>query len=127
MPTRQPALAAAPPPRRLSRTELATAPVLVRQATGVATQGRPSFDCALARSPAERRICADAELSQLDRDLGRLHARAKNSTADGAAFRRQNEREWRRRESVCGGDRECLLDWYADRREQLRGELDGGR
>ena len=106
---------------------MATAPVPVRQATGMATQTGPSFDCALARSPAEKRICGDAELSQLDRDLGRLHARAKQSTADGAAFRRNNDREWRRRESVCRGDRECLLDWYAERRDQLREELDAGR
>ena len=127
MPPRQPEFAAAPPARRLPRTEEAAASVPVRQATGMATQGQPSFDCGLARSPAERRICSDAELSQLDRDLGRLHARARQSTADSAAFRRQNEREWRRRESVCRGDRECLLDWYADRREQLLGELDGGR
>ena len=127
IPPRQAELAAAPPPRRLPRTEVAAVAVPVRQATGMATQAQPSFDCGLARSPAERRICSDAELAQLDRELGRLHARAKQSTADSAAFRRQNEREWRRRESVCRGDRECLLDWYADRREQLRGELDGGR
>ena len=93
----------------------------------MANQGGPSFDCSLARSPAERRICGDAELSQLDRDLGRLHARAKQSTTDGAAFRRHNDREWRRREAVCRGDRECLLDWYADRREQLQGGLGGVR
>jgi hypothetical protein len=120
-PKTKPTVVAAPPPPRPAPVEVVTAPV--RQATGAPTQGRPSFDCALARSPAERRICADAELSRLDRDLGRLHARARDAAADSAAFRRQNDREWRRREASCGGDRECLLDWYANRRDQLLEDL----
>jgi hypothetical protein len=107
-PKTKPTVVAAPPPPRPAPVEVVTAPV--RQATGAPTQGRPSFDCALARSPAERRICADAELSRLDRDLGRLHARARDAAADSAAFRRQN-------------DRECLLDWYANRRDQLLEDL----
>ena len=117
----KPAVVAAPAQPRPAPVEVVTAPV--RQATGAPTQGRPSFDCALARSPAERRICSDAELSRLDRDLGRLHARARDAAADSAAFRRQNDREWRRREASCGGDRECLLDWYAQRRDQLLEDL----
>ena len=71
-------------------------------------------------------ICADAELSQLDRELGRVYARAKNSTPDSAAFRRQNDQEWRRREANCR-DRACLLEWYAQRRNQLIHELNGAR
>ncbi len=80
---------------------------------------RPSFDCGKARSPAERAICADPELAQLDRDLGRLHARAKAAAPDPAAFRRQNDAEWKRREASCRGDGDCLRAWYAERREQL--------
>lgn len=123
-PTRPTIVATAPPPRQ-SRFEVVTGPL--RQATGAPTQARPSFDCSLARSSSEQRICSDSELAQLDRDLGRLHARAKNSTSDSAAFRRQNEREWRWRESNCRGDRECLLDWYAHRRDQLLEELEASR
>ena len=78
----------------------------------------PSFDCRKARSYAERTICSDAVLAQLDRDLGRLHARAKQSARDPAAFKRQNDAEWHRREASCR-DKGCLLRWYADRRQQL--------
>jgi hypothetical protein len=79
---------------------------------------KPSFDCRRARSFAEKAICSDAELARLDRDLGRLHARAKQAADNPAAFRRQNDAEWRRRENTCR-DRSCLLRWYADRRRQL--------
>lgn len=78
----------------------------------------PSFDCAKARSWAERTICSDPELAQLDRDLSGLHARAKQAAASPAAFKRQNDAEWKRREKSCR-DRRCLVRWYAERRQQL--------
>ena len=80
---------------------------------------QPSFDCAKARSPAERLICSDAELAQLDRDTGRLHARAKAAARDPAAFKRENDREWKQREAQCR-DKACLLAWFAHRRAQLQ-------
>ena len=79
---------------------------------------KPSFDCRKARSYSEKTICSDAVLAQLDRDTGRLHAKAKKAAHDPAAFKRQNDAEWRRREKTCH-DRSCLLRWYADRRSQL--------
>lgn len=111
-----------PPPPRQPEPAVAVAPV--RPATG---QAGPSFDCERARSPSERTICADRELAQLDRNLGRLHARARDAAPDAAAFRRHNDQEWRRRESTCRGDRECLLDWYAHRREQLLDDIGDAR
>jgi uncharacterized protein len=94
-----------------------------REPEAAASPG-PSFDCARARSVPEKLICADAELARLDRELGRLYARAKDAAADGAAFGRQNSQEWRRREATCR-DRECLLRWYADRHGQLTSVLQG--
>ncbi len=85
---------------------------------------RPSFDCANARSRSERMICSDVELARLDRELGRVYARAKKSTSDRAAFRRQQEQEWRMRESICR-DRDCLLRWYARRHQQLTQVIEG--
>ncbi|WP_053076617.1 lysozyme inhibitor LprI family protein [Caenimonas sp. SL110] len=79
---------------------------------------RPSFDCSRARSQPEKIICADPQLARMDRDLGRVYARAKRAAADPQAFQRVSDREWRRRESECR-DRECLVDWYRERREQL--------
>ena len=134
--------AAAPTPARLGvavaapapRTKLAprkleaagTAAPQLRQATGDARVPMPSFDCARARSRPEQIICSDAQLAQLDRELGRLHARARNATSYPAAFRRQNDQEWRDRESTCR-DRECLLRWYAHRRDQLLNDIDDAR
>jgi uncharacterized protein len=85
---------------------------------------QPSFDCSKARSPSERTICVDGELARMDRELGRLHARAKNSAPDAAAFRPQNDIEWRRREATCRDDHACLLRWYAHRRDQLQQDVD---
>ena len=94
------------------------------QVQGTARGAGPSFDCRRARSTNEKMICADAELARLDRELGRAFERAKNATADPAAFRRQSELEWRRRETICQ-DRGCLLRWYAYRRAQLVSVIDG--
>jgi hypothetical protein len=85
---------------------------------GAAMQPGAPLDCRKARSVSEKMICSDAELTRLDRDLGRVYARAKNATSDRAAFQRQQEREWRMREALCR-DRPCLLRWYAQRRHQL--------
>lgn len=106
------------------RTEPAKAPPPdVPAATGEpSARARPSFDCARARSTPEKIICSDQELSRLDRELGRLHAQAEAVARDRAAFKRQNDAEWLRREATCR-DRACLQDWYAHRRDQLLDEL----
>lgn len=104
------------------RVELAHAAPSVGRKPGAAERPRPGFDCGKARSVPEKMICSDAELARFDRELGRVYARAKNSTANSAAFRRQNNDEWRRRESTCR-DRECLLRWYAKRRDQLGNDI----
>lgn len=87
-----------------------------------ARRSAPSFDCGKARSAAERAICADEELAQADRALGRLHARAKARAADAGEFQRRSDEAWRWRESNCGADRECLREWYRERREALEEE-----
>ena len=89
---------------------------------GAAVSSGPSFDCAKARSLVEKLICSDTELARLDRELGRVYARAKNVATDAAAFRRQNSEEWHRREATCR-DRACLLRWYATRHDQLVNSL----
>ncbi|WP_049871245.1 lysozyme inhibitor LprI family protein [Ramlibacter tataouinensis] len=83
---------------------------------------KPSFDCAKARSVPEKMICSDAELARLDRELGRLHAQAKRAAPSTTAFNRKNNEEWNRREATCR-TRSCLLQWYAERRQQLEGDL----
>ncbi len=112
------------PPQRKVELAQATAPAVSKLQAPIAPQvPRPSFDCAKARSIPEKMICSDAELARLDRDLGRVYARAKSATPDAAAFRRRNNDEWRLREATCR-DRECLLRWYAHRRNQLTNGVD---
>ncbi|MDB5742542.1 MAG: hypothetical protein JWR68_857 [Polaromonas sp.] len=86
---------------------------------------QPSFDCRRARSVSEKLICSDDELARLDRELGQVYARARNAAPNRAAFRRQQEEEWRRREATCQ-DRDCLLRWYAQRHDQLTNDLSKG-
>ncbi|MDB5744706.1 MAG: hypothetical protein JWR68_3021 [Polaromonas sp.] len=83
-----------------------------------AARSRPSFDCTTARSATHRMVCADAELTRLDREVNRMYLRAKRLTSDPIALKRQHDQEWRRRETTCQ-DRDCLLRWYAQRRYQL--------
>lgn len=108
-------------PRKAELAKVGQAP---RQPPNLSARTAPSFDCRRARSIPEKMICADAELSRLDRELGRVYASARNAAPDQAAFRRQQNREWVRRESTCR-DRDCLLRWYAERRIQLMREIDG--
>ncbi|HEY1227690.1 MAG TPA: hypothetical protein VGF26_10240, partial [Ramlibacter sp.] len=98
-----------PAERRSEATarQAAQASAHVVGATPVArTEPRPSFDCAKARSRSERLICSDPQLAALDRDTGRLHARAKAAARNPAAFRRQNDAEWKQREAQCR-DKAC--------------------
>lgn len=111
-----------PVPASQPRQEAATLPTPPQ--LSAATSPGPSFDCAKARSIPETMICSDAQLARLDRELGRVYARAKSVAADGAAFGRQNSEEWRRREATCR-DRECLLRWYGNRYDQLMQVIEG--
>lgn len=108
------------------KVELAKIAPPAPQTAAPATRINPSFDCRLARSIPEKMICSDAELAQIDRELGRVYALARNATSDRAAFRRQQNEEWLRRESTCR-DRDCMLEWYAQRRDQLMSEINGRR
>ena len=113
-----------PEPRQVEIAKVTPTTPPISQEPGTARGAGPSFDCRQARSTTEKMVCSDAELARLDREFGRAYSRAKNATADPAAFRRQSELEWRRRETICQ-DRGCLLRWYAYRRAQLVSVIDG--
>jgi hypothetical protein len=104
------------------RARPAPKPVETKADDGV----QPSFDCSKARSVPERLVCADPELTRLDRDLGRVHARARRVTTDPQDFKRESDDEWRLREAVCR-DRDCLLEWYSHRKQQLEERIAQGR
>jgi hypothetical protein len=81
-------------------------------------ENKPTFDCAKARSDAERLICQDRQLSGLDVQLAKLYAVAKASAADSGEFKRATSEAWSDREHRCA-DKQCLLDWYASRSATL--------
>jgi outer membrane biosynthesis protein TonB len=117
-----------PAPRAAARVEPTPAPQAKAEPRAepkpaprpqAAARERPSFDCGKARSTTEKLICADDDLARQDRELGRLHSRARDAAPDRRAFQRRSDAEWQRRESTCT-DRDCLDRWYAERRAALR-------
>ncbi|WP_176380723.1 hypothetical protein [Paraburkholderia youngii] len=101
----------------LSMAASANASVPVQQNTPAI---KTSFDCAKARSDAERLICNDAELAAADVDLAKLFAQAKAAATDQDAFKERARVQWNYRESSCH-DRDCLVQWYANQRQWLTG------
>jgi len=72
----------------------------------------PSFDCARAATNAEHLICADPELSALDRGLALFYGAALHNPRHGRAVRGQ--REWLAARNACT-TRACLRDQMMDR------------
>lgn len=77
-----------------------------------------SFDCQQARSTNELLICDDEELSKLDDEISSIY---KNSLRDATNPREliSNQRDaWRQREKECSS-KECLADWFLQRKKYL--------
>jgi len=55
---------------------------LERAGAQMALTGKPSFNCASARRPLERAICADAELADLDREIFAANAKLVRAAGD---------------------------------------------
>jgi uncharacterized protein len=79
----------------------------------------PSFKCAQAAAPVENLICSDTALSELDRKLAAVYARAmKEWTGDLAAGEQAKERDWvaaRNRCSAAPDPRTCVEAAYRRR------------
>lgn len=71
-----------------------------------------SFDCAKARSYAEKLICSTPNLSQADEELGRVYRAAKKRAGNSAAFRKLVSENWKKRERCA--DEACVRAWYRD-------------
>jgi hypothetical protein len=67
-------------------------------------------------------VVHDPELVQLESDLSRLRAQAAAVTQDPQGFRRRSALA-RARAEACGQDKQCLLNWYTQRRRQLIDEF----
>ena len=91
--------------------------VVTHGSFGQPTEG-PSFDCQKAKSLSEKIICADKELSRMDRELAVLYKASRASSRDPQEFAKVSAEEWRTRERTCQ-DRSCLVQWYEKRKLQL--------
>ena len=78
--------------------------------------------CAGARTAAQRLVCADPELAQMESDIRRLRAQAGSVARDPQGFQQRAAQAQARRDAACA-DKACLLRWYAQRRSQLLEEF----
>lgn len=81
----------------------------------VRATARPSFDCRQARNSAERSICSDQTLADLDVQMARRYARMQNNI-DGrrAEILRDEQRAWLRRRDACATSA-CIRALYETR------------
>jgi tetratricopeptide (TPR) repeat protein len=73
----------------------------------IAVNNKPSFNCALARRPVEKAICASPELANLDREINAVNARvvreaAKGNPRSGRAMQREQDQFIARRNAEFG-------------------------
>jgi uncharacterized protein len=91
-----------------------------------AAPAAPSFDCAKAGSDAEKLVCSDAPLAQLDNELARLFALAEKDTGLSAASRAElkaTQRGWIKGRDDCwkaDDKKQCVLANYGSRIHELR-------
>lgn len=84
-----------------------------------------SFDCSKARRPVEKRICADAQLSQQDEALGAAYKAVVAASAN-APGERDEQRRWLKQRDACA-QAACLSDAYANRLAILEQQKRYGR
>jgi hypothetical protein len=82
---------------------------------------RPSFNCAYARSGAERMICGDAQLASLDRQMSRAYRRALDAGVPRRILDRQQAVWMSARERAARDGPEAVADVYGQRIAELEG------
>ena len=84
-----------------------------------------SFDCAKARAPDEKAICANRPLNDADVRMDTLFHVDGHLMAMGARGDMQDaQRTWLRRRKDCKGDVKCLTKAYKDRLADLQAAFD---
>lgn len=79
-----------------------------------------SFDCARARGPDERAICADRALNDADVRLAQLFGIVRHFLAMGARGAEIDaQHAWLAERRRCGANRPCLRRLYARREAEL--------
>jgi tetratricopeptide (TPR) repeat protein len=92
-----------------------------------AIAGKPSFNCAVARRPVEKAICAAPDLADLDREVYGSYVRAVREARDGREVRglkRQQNEFLARRNALFGKPGYDLQKDMRERLQQING-IDG--
>jgi len=85
-----------------------------------------SFDCAKAKAPDEKTICATRALNDADVKMTTLlDVDAHLMAMGGRSDMQDAQRVWLRRRQACKGDVKCLTKAYADRLADLQAAFDG--
>jgi len=92
----------------------------------MAVNNRPSFNCATARRPVEKAICANPELANLDREINAVNTRVVRETAQrdpraGRAMQREQDDFIARRNADFGKGDFDLQKMMRDRLDHLMG------
>lgn len=105
------------------------APVLAMLAAGwlaAAPAAAASFNCATAKAPDERAVCASCDLEQLDVKLSTLYGVLTKLVAMGQRGDIQDaQRVWLARRALCGSDAACVRQAYTSRIQELEAGLQG--
>ena len=84
-----------------------------------------SYDCADAKAPDEKTVCADREMDDQDVEMAVLYTRLKQLLPMGQKGDIETaQTTWLKRRTACEADRACLSKAYADRLFQLRAAFD---
>lgn len=97
-----------------------------RQGILKAVAGKPSFDCTTARKKAEKAICADPELANLDREIQGSYARAvaRKSPQQARTLKREQDEYIARRNRDFGRPAYDMKKAMRERLQKING-LDG--
>jgi tetratricopeptide (TPR) repeat protein len=90
----------------------------------MAVAGKPSFNCTVARRPAEKAICANPELANLDRQIHAVNIRVMRearSVRERQALQREQDEFIARRNADFGKPGYDLLKVMRDRLQRLLG------
>ena len=99
---------------------------LIPAAARAEPAGGASFDCRKAAAEAEKTVCADPKLAQLDRNLANLWKSYLSAFEDEHQMLkalRGEQSAWLARRNACKSDGACVAAAYAKRYELLSGKL----
>jgi uncharacterized protein YecT (DUF1311 family) len=82
---------------------------------------RPSFNCAYARTQAERLVCVDPQLAAADRRMARAYRQALDAGVPERILRRQQDAWLAAREEAARQGPEAVFDVYSERTAELQG------